>query len=473
MKDKIIWKLLSAFACVSLISIFVMNFFVGLRLQDYYEDKIIEELKSNSFLVGDIIQKCIERKDSSDVQTEVKRLAVRLHYRVTVLDNNGAVLGDSRVRPGNMDNHKERPEIVGALNNGYGDSTRYSSTVGMRMKYVATAIKNKNQIVGIVRLAVPLADIEIQKKLIYRVVLFGGVIALICALIIGYYASRSVTRPIYEMKEKAENFAKGDFTKKIKITSKDELGQLAQSLNSMAVELQIKMDNLRKMDKVRTDFVANVSHELKTPLTSIRGFVETLEDGALDDKENAKRFLSIINKHTIRLDAIVNDLLTLTELELERDRIERTHFDLKELIEEVLLGFGHALNKQHISLETNYTGSDFTISADKDRIEQIIVNIIDNAVKYSEPGGIIKISLEKEKDALKIKITDSGIGIPQEELTRVFERFYRVDKARSSERGGTGLGLSIVKHIVSLHNGQVHIDSEPGKGTSVTVILSC
>jgi two-component system, OmpR family, phosphate regulon sensor histidine kinase PhoR len=239
----------------------------------------------------------------------------------------------------------------------------------------------------------------------------------------------------------------------------------------MANELQVKMERMKHMDRVRSDFVANVSHELKTPLTAIRGFVETLEDGAINDKANATRFLAIIKKHTQRLGNIIDDLLRLSELE-SGGRIEMTELDLKGLIDEVVMGFGHALTAKHQTLSAEAAGGDFVTRGDRDKLEQVFVNLIDNAIKYTKEGGQIKVQLAADGDCLTVAVEDNGIGIPKDDVERVFERFYRVDKAHSRKVGGTGLGLSIAKHIVLVHNGQIHIESEPGMGTKVIVTLA-
>ncbi|MFH1552259.1 MAG: ATP-binding protein [Candidatus Omnitrophota bacterium] len=212
-------------------------------------------------------------------------------------------------------------------------------------------------------------------------------------------------------------------------------------------------------------------HTSRTPLTSIKGFIETLEDGAIDDKENARRFLSIIGKHADRLSSIVNDLLTLAEIESPKERMEKVKFDIKYLLDEVIWGFGHAISVKKQKLNADYKGNDFNIKGDKNKVEQVLVNLIDNAIKYTGQGGEIKVSLFEEKDNIMVTVEDNGIGISREHLDRIFERFYRVDKARSRELGGTGLGLAIVKHIVKLHKGHIDIDSEVDRGTKVTVVF--
>lgn len=221
---------------------------------------------------------------------------------------------------------------------------------------------------------------------------------------------------------------------------------------------------LRKLETVRSDFVANVSHELKTPLTSIKGFVETLLEGAIDDRENNRAFLKIIREHTERLDALVNDLLVLSSLESKEMSLDKKSINLKPQIDEIILGFRSQLNKKGITVNVNLPPS-LTIKADKNRIGQVFTNLIDNAIKFNKEKGSIKIYNGELGGKLKIIVEDSGVGIPVKDMPRIFERFYRVDKARSREFGGTGLGLSIVKHIIELHNGSVGVDSVEGFGS--------
>jgi len=210
--------------------------------------------------------------------------------------------------------------------------------------------------------------------------------------------------------------------------------------------------------------VANVSHELKTPLTSIKGFVETLLGGALDDKENNRNFLKIIQDHAERLDSLVNDLLSLSHLESKEIMLKKTNFNLKQQVEGVISGFRSQLKKKNIEIK-NELPADISVTADKNRLEQVVTNLIDNAIKFNKEKGFVRIFGEEINGKVKITVEDSGIGIPEKDIPRIFERFYRVDKARSRELGGTGLGLSIVKHIVELHSGSVGVESTEGFGS--------
>ena len=471
MMRKIIWKFFGAFVFLTLIVVFVLYFFVSLKLQDNFELKISEELQSNAILVGDILTGDLLENKNEDIQRKIENLAKKLDLRITVIDMQGKVLGDSEKAPSLMENHKDRLEIIEAVEKGFGQSTRFSDTLNYNMKYVAVRVSDSGNTLGVVRFALPLSEVQLRIQLIYRVVLLGAIVAVVIAFTVAYFLSRSITFPISRMQEVARRIAKGDFSEKVNIKSKDELGELAKSLNIMAAELQQKMENLKQMDRVRTDFVANVSHELKTPLTLIKGYIETLEDRAINDTEKARKFISIIKEHTNRLENIIEDLLSLSELELSKDCLNKTEFDLKKLIDEITLSFGYALDAKRQTLSVNHQGDDFRIKADRDKIEQVIVNLIDNAIKYTNEAGQINILLLERQNEITFTVQDDGVGIPGKDINRVFERFYRVDKARSRELGGTGLGLGIAKHIVLAHNGQISIESEINKGTKVHIRL--
>jgi len=224
---------------------------------------------------------------------------------------------------------------------------------------------------------------------------------------------------------------------------------------------------IHDLEKIKKDIVVNISHELKTPLTAIKGFTETLEEEG--DVKN-KRFLEIIKRHTDRLDHIIHDLLVLSELEDKEEKLEPEEVNLKNLVENIVTIFADKLNKKNLKLNLHVENSLPDVFMDPFRIEQMFINLIDNAIKYSEKGEIT-ISMNLSDSYLRIEIEDQGIGIPEEHLDRIFERFYVVNKARSRQLGGTGLGLSIVKHIVLLHNGKIDIESNPDSGTKFTVTL--
>lgn len=227
----------------------------------------------------------------------------------------------------------------------------------------------------------------------------------------------------------------------------------------------------KRLEEMRSEFVANVSHELRTPLTSIRGFAETLLDGALEDPKVARQFLEIINTETERLSRLIDELLNLSKIEDRKSVPNRQPLEIEELIEQAVAILQPHSQEKNITIKVDLPENLPVVQGDSDMLSQVLINLIDNAVSYTQPGGEIRIGAAAGQDELKVDVQDNGIGIPPESLSRVFERFYRVDKARSREQGGTGLGLSIVKHIIDAHRGSVQVESKVGKGSTFSFVL--
>jgi two-component system, OmpR family, phosphate regulon sensor histidine kinase PhoR len=226
--------------------------------------------------------------------------------------------------------------------------------------------------------------------------------------------------------------------------------------------------DLKNLERVKTDFVSNVSHELRTPLTAIKGFVETLESEAIPPE--SRRYLEIIKRNTDRLVNIINDLLLLSELEEKSARLESGDVDMKDLLESTSRIFEERVKGKGLTLTLDTTEDIPKVKGDSFKLEQMVINLMDNAIKYTEKGSIT-LSLRRREDGVELSVQDTGIGIGEDHLSRIFERFYVADKSRSKKLGGTGLGLSIVKHIVLLHNGTIHVESSPGRGTRFVVFL--
>ena len=229
--------------------------------------------------------------------------------------------------------------------------------------------------------------------------------------------------------------------------------------------------DLKRLERVRQDFVANVSHELRTPLTAIKGYVEALRDGGLQDPAHAEQFLGVIQRHSERMDKIVSDLLLLSEMESADRVLQRETVYLSELVRtavETLRPLAEG-KKQHLRIEP-MEGLP-SVRADSQKVHQVLINLLNNAISYTPEGGSITVEARPMSEGIEVSVIDNGIGIPPDDLPRIFERFYRVDKGRSRELGGTGLGLSIVRHIVEAHGGQVRVESKPGKGSRFTFFL--
>ncbi|MDC3423972.1 cell wall metabolism sensor histidine kinase WalK [Aquibacillus sp. 3ASR75-11] len=227
---------------------------------------------------------------------------------------------------------------------------------------------------------------------------------------------------------------------------------------------------LKMLEQMRKDFVANVSHELKTPITSIRGFTETLLDGAMEDEATRRQFLNIILDESERLQSLVHDLLELSRLEKDEMKLQLESVQIKELLQDVLPVIEHQAQKKNIQLFLDVM-ENVTIQVDVNRLKQVFINLLNNAISYTSNNGEVKLKVQESDEMVHIKVSDTGIGIPDDAKTRIFERFYRVDKARSRNTGGTGLGLAIVKHIVEAHGGTIRVESELNKGAIFIVEL--
>jgi len=246
-----------------------------------------------------------------------------------------------------------------------------------------------------------------------------------------------------------------------------ETGQIADRV----VLVLNDITKLKNLENIRRDFVANVSHELKTPITSIKGFIETLSDGAIDDPVTSHRFLAILANQTDRLQAIIDDLLSLSRLEQSEGRqLEVEGFDLCQILRTAIKVCGDKAERRKVDVALRCSDQ-FTVVANPVLLEQAVINLVDNAVKFSQEGGTVTVEARRELGSIDIGVSDHGLGIPQEDLPRIFERFYRVEKARSRDLGGTGLGLAIVKHIAHSHKGEVLVESALGEGTTFTIRL--
>jgi len=290
----------------------------------------------------------------------------------------------------------------------------------------------------------------------------GLILALLAAAL---WARQAVSRPLAEISRAAEGLARGEEQARVRLPARGTLGRLGATLNFLAERIQHDISELRRLEQIRKDFVANVSHELRTPLASIKAFAETLASGGLEDKANRLEFVSEIERNADRMTRLVDDLLQISALEAGRMPPAFESLSLMRVAAEVAAGLKPLAEKKGIVLRLEPFGDLPQVRADRSQLKQVLVNLIDNAIKYGGENGVVRISARSTSDGLTVSVQDTGPGIPPEDRLRVFERFYRVDKARSRELGGTGLGLSIVKHIVELHGGSAGVDAPPEGGS--------
>jgi two-component system phosphate regulon sensor histidine kinase PhoR len=398
----------------------------------------------------------------------IRTLAQAAGGRITMVRSDGRVLADSEADASQMENHRTRPELIEAFHGRTGWSERRSATIGVSFLYVAVPVSG-----GAIRIAVPLTEINRQIHQIRVKILASTAAAFLPALLIAALAARVLSRRFAEITAHAAQLARGNFRARLREPASPEFRQLVKTLNETAENLQHTVEQLEhehaeleKLERVRKDFVINVSHELRTPLASIQGYTETLLDGAIHDPEHNLRFLSIIRHNAERLARLTEDLLTLSRIEQKRQKFEFEVHLVNGLLQDALDLVRPMADKRQIGLELEPAPEEVTAWCDREAVSQILSNLLDNAIKYTAPGGKITVGAQTKDRSVEIFVRDTGIGIPAEDLPRLFERFYRVDKARSRELGGTGLGLSIVKHLVAAHHGITRVESRLNEGTT-------
>lgn len=261
-----------------------------------------------------------------------------------------------------------------------------------------------------------------------------------------------------------KNIRKNYYTSSKEIVLSRNLRGLEKEIKKMFAKAKNDIDFLQRLQKVRSQFLANVSHELRTPIFSIQGYLETLMDGAIEDNNVNRNFLEKANQHTLNLNNLLNDLIDISMVESGEMRMSYRYFDLKEYLDPIINEMKSEAERKELELICKPVREGLQVFGDKSKLRQVFVNLIQNAIKYTETGSI-EIEVEEDKKFVRISINDSGIGIPEEDIDRIFERFYRVDKARSRSVGGTGLGLAIVKHIVEAHGSKIEVTSKPGEGS--------
>ena len=561
---------------ILMVSILTINL-VG----DNYIKSIESELISNSNLVIEMIN----QQDIKDYNAFSNRIHEITNARVTIIDKEGIVLGDSSASIEGLENHKYRPEIQKAYEGKIGKSQRYSDTIEEEMYYVASPIEEKQLVV---RLALPLDQIEETNWIFFKQIIIASLFGIVFSLILGFRFLKSMIDPIKELTSMTQSIAQGNYGEKVFIKSNDEIGELANNFNHMSEELEekilelnerndetrailgsmlngiiavnnnkeimfinesvlnifdysmkledakgrsiieffrnsslnnqilnllkqndgdsfeIKINHLsqekilkvylnsilsqknplrkigsliviqdvteiRKLENMRKDFVANVSHEIKTPLTSIRGFIETLKEVSAEDEEIRQRFLNIIDLESRRLNGLIDDLLIISEIENSNYKSVQEVIDVNRTIDEIKLILQELAKKNKINLNLNKATKHLEIIGNPRWFKQMLINLIDNAIKYTPAEGKVVLDIDYTDDSCIFKIKDTGIGIDKEHLERLFERFYRVDKARSRGVGGTGLGLAIVKHAVKNFNGSIDVQSSVDVGTEFIV----
>ncbi len=586
MKSSVSVRLGLVFGIVIFFTVAISYVYLGGQLRTLFYDgiknEIYKELELNRQLLDVFPEKWSDINSSDSWADDV---GAALEVRVTLIALDGSVIGDSYITPDRLsfvENHLARPEVQGALQEGLGESTRFSETVGEDMLYAAVLL-GKESPYAVLRFAKPLHDIRLLEAELRKGIEGALFWSLLLSLMFGALTAFLLSTPLRRIAAAAENFVHGDFTSRLDGKRNDEIGQLSRAFNFMSDEMKrmgqqeewfkavfssireaiivtdprgsiilanpaacklfklqcgdmlrsrpgrkvtnaqlldlfervrlsskpivkeemlvmtergervlqtsampvIKdsysdgtvfvlndITRLRNLERIRRDFVSSVSHELRTPLTSIKGYTETLLEGALDDREDAMNFLRIILQESEQLTALINDVLDLSKIESGRIEYKFTPVSIEDVVLKTVALFRRSLEKKSIDIQIQIPGDLPPVFADKDYLEIVVRNLLDNAIKYvADDNGRIRVIAFPADDMVRLEVEDNGAGIPQKDLGRIFERFYRVDKARSRQIGGTGLGLSIVKHIVLSHNGNVEVRSRQNLGSVFSITI--
>lgn len=396
--------------------------------------------------------------------------------RVLILDPYGVVQVDSEsVLNGNRFQNRQAQSVLNGQARDYGfydtestsgrllqDAFTAYTTSGTTGLY-ASAIKADDVLLGVLVYISNTREIYLSLKQIQGKTVLWLILVATAALILCMFVIRMITVPIGELNEGISRMSAGDLSTRVRVRGKTEFSQLAAAFNSMS-------ERIERQDKTRSQFVSNASHELKTPLSTMKILMETLIYQEPMDPAMTKEFLKDCNAEIDRLNRIVSDLLTLASVDSGNAQFNRQELRLKDLILEQARRLSPLARERGIELECSVKDS-VEVSGDSFKLAQVIYNVIDNAIKYTPRGGSVRVDLFRQGKKAVIRISDTGIGIPAEDLPHIFDRFYRVDKARSRETGGTGLGLSIVKQIVLMHDGDITASSVENEGTTFTIEL--
>ncbi|UQD52422.1 two-component sensor histidine kinase [Bacillus methanolicus] len=453
---KKLWLTITAAIIITILYSYFLSYFFYERLYvDNVEKSLIEEGKRLALdYKGGPLTESFKKK--------IEWYGTKTDYEVLVVNNPREL---SACLPFDMGFHtligkEEREKLL------KGEPVKkigYEERFDRKILAVIIPLIDQDRLEGIIYLYLPLAKItELTKDFVYVWIIAGPVFVLVSVLLGMKWIGR-LTRPLIEMKEAANRVSQGDYSVRIHLQSNDEIGQLANAFNHMSASIQ-------KEDERKKEFIANVSHELRTPISYVKGYSEAIVSGIVKNDEEKNKYLRLIHREAGRMERLVYDLLDLSKLDAEEYHLNMMPIPLAQVIEDAIQKYWPILKEKGIHFHTNLD-PEIIINGDAERIEQIVQNLIDNSICYTEKGGTISISLSADNEGCKLEIADTGIGIPQEDLKKVTQRFYRVNKGRSRKDGGTGLGLAIVEKLVYLHNGKLTITSEIGKGTTVAIVL--
>lgn len=454
-------KMIVLYFCIVVSTLTMLGILLSFLINNYFIYSKQMEMLVKASNISELVQPyIINEKYPGEMISLLNKAEKSLGTEIWIIDSYGNIIAAStkdEVHEGDLID----PADLSDMRQGKTSIRKGQSKIfGETALWVITPVKNENNVIGGTIMFSPIIGITQTTQKVRNLFIYSSIVSILFATVVVHFMAKYVTGPLREMNKIAQRMAKGDFSQRVTIHQADEIGDLGEAFNYMSGQIE-------KQEKLRRDFVADVSHELRSPLTNIQGFIEAIMDGKDRTPEDRSRYLGIIHKETTRLSRLVNELLYLSKLESGTVETSKTLFSLNEVIESSVQKFLPVAGEKKQNIICSVSEEEIILSGNPDRIEQVITNLLDNACRHSPEGADIDVKLTKTSDSAKVMIIDRGEGIPPEDLPMIWERFYKVDKARKRDTGGTGLGLAIVRQIVESYGGQIEVTSEVGKGTEI------
>ncbi len=464
-KKRLFIKILVTYLCIIISTLTMLGILLSFLLNNFFiYNKQMEMLvKAND--INKLVQPfLVKKRDPGELIRLLNSADRNLGTEIWVIDPNGFVIAaaaDQKAHEGNLVGADDILEMQqGKVSIRKGKSQLYDETV----LWVITPVQENNRVIGGIIMYSPIIGITQTMTKVKNLFIYSAVVSILFSAVVVYFFSRYLTGPLQEMNRVAKQLASGNLAERVSVKQGDEIGDLGMAFNHMASEIQ-------KNEKVRRDFLADVSHELRSPLTSIQGFVEAMIDGKDKTPEQRQKYLGIIHDESLRLARLVNELLDLSKIESGTVEIAREPVDMTEIVQDVITKAKAVVNDKKIKLYRENPGRSVMVMGNRDRLGQVMTNLLANACRFAPSGSEIGVIISENAADVKVTVRDEGEGIPEAELPYIWERFYKVDKARSRGQGGTGLGLAIVKHIIQSLGGRVFASSSNTSRTEIGFIL--
>lgn len=482
MKKSLSSKLIKTYVLVTLLSIVVASLLFYIFFRSYYFKAKEDQLLSQGTEIAEIVSPYIKNKEF-DRSNEIVNIYNKVNIsRMWIVNEDRKFISGLEELTNTEHLWPKTDQLERALKGevvtNYGKVSHVGESLQGPVLSVALPIYVDGKVAGVIFVCNPLSDITNSITQALRIMIFAGIIAIFIVMFVSYFISRSITKPIKEITEISLEITKGNFTHQAKVYSSDEIGRLAETFNYMTItldktlrDLENEKNKMAEMERMQREFVANASHELRTPLTSVRGYVEALLDGVVSSREQENKYLRIILKETLRLHRLVNSLLDLSRIESGQTKINKKEINLSEIIQRTAMNFESLAEDRQIDLQVDIPKDLPSVLGDDDLIQQVLINYITNAIRFTPEGGKIVVKAVNEKEEVHVHVIDTGIGIESEEVSKVWKRFYKSNNSRTLSKEGAGLGLSLVKEIMERLEGRAWVESTLGKGSTFSFAL--